>query len=289
MKNVEQILGIQFEEIKVNLAISCYSPKTEKTYLSCLKDFFKYIGPFLEDDKYEQIGLDKNLDENLIRKFLSYKRGQNCSAKTLHVYLSSIKFFYREVVKIPFEIAIKFARRPRKLPVVLSQSEIMEIIGTFQNLKHKLAVALAYGAGLRVSEVVALKVRHLDFQEKIINIREAKGQKDRVTILPEPIFSDLQRFSSNKEDDQYLFPGRNGKKLSTRSLQKVFRNALKKTKIQKTPSFHSLRHSFASHLLESSVDLRIIQELLGHRDIRTTQIYTHLSSKILATVKSPLV
>ena len=160
MENVRQILDSHLDQTDLELKITGYSPRTVKSYNICLKEYFLFLEKNLPQD-YKNFGFDKNLDENLIRYFLLHKREQNCSPKTLHVYLSAIKFFYRETLKISHKIRIKFARRNKKLPVVLDHCEIMSIIGTLQNLKHRLAICLAYGAGLRVSEVANLKISDL--------------------------------------------------------------------------------------------------------------------------------
>ena len=301
MENVKQIIANHLDKTHVELVIRCYSSKTVKAYLLSLKGYFKFFSSHLPPN-YSFFGIDKNSDEYLIKKFLMYKKEQNCSPKTLHVYLSAIKFFYKEVIRNPQAIDIKFAKRQRKFPVVLSNSEIMAIIGTLQNLKHRLIVSLAYGAGLRVSEVTNLKIRDLNFEDGTISIRQSKGAKDRITILPESLTSDLKDFICNHPDgwdrdensrrlrpgDDYLFLSSRQGKLSTRTLQKTFRAAKNKAKITKQATFHSLRHSFASHLLEANVNLRIIQELLGHQNIRTTEIYTHVEPKLFRNVKSPL-
>lgn len=268
------------------LKIQNYSPRTVKSYLICLKEFFN----FLEKDKKDE----RIFDEDAVKNFLWYKKEQNCSSKTLNVYLCAIKFYYKEIEKLYQKIDIKFAKRPRKLPVVLANHEIMDIIRSTQNLKHRLMLSLAYGAGLRVSEVVNLKIGDLDFNSHIIAVRHGKGGRDRITLLPEALIDDLRIFIENRGpgDDSVralLFLSQSGKKLSTRTLQKIFQNLLKKSGITKQATFHSLRHSFASHLLENGVNLRYVQELLGHQNIRTTQLYTHVSKEaILKNVSSPL-
>ena len=287
MENVKQIIANHMDKIHLELVIRSYSPKTVKAYMFSLKEYFIFFSSYLQPD-YVFFGINKNMDEDLIKKFLKYKKERDCSPKTLHVYLSAIKFFYQEVIRTPLKIDIKYAKRPKKLPVVLTHREIMEIIGTLNNLKHRFIIALAYGAGLRVSEVTNLKVYHLDFEEKRIYVRQAKGSKDRITILPEPLLEDLKKFTLAVKKDEYLFKSQRGGKLNTRTLQKVFRQALIKANISKEASFHSLRHSFASHLVEANLNLRIIQELLGHQSIKTTQIYTHIEPEIFRNIESPL-
>lgn len=149
-------------------------------------------------------------------------------------------------------------------------------------------IALAYGAGLRVSEVTNLKIQDLNFSEKTMHIRQAKGAKDRISIIPETIIEELKNFAKKQQPSNYLFPSNRGGKLTTRTLQKIFHTNLEAAGITKNATFHSLRHSFATHLLEAGVNLRIIQELLGHQSIKTTQVYTRVSTSLLSTIKSPL-
>jgi site-specific recombinase XerD len=149
-------------------------------------------------------------------------------------------------------------------------------------------LALAYGAGLRLSEVVNLKVKDLSLDELTIHLKQAKGKKDRITILSEKIKDDLKNYIVGKRADEFVFTSERGGKLSERTLQKIFQTALKKAKIKKPATFHSLRHSFATHLLENGVDVRYVQELLGHANIRTTQVYTKVTNPRLKNIKSPL-
>lgn len=149
-------------------------------------------------------------------------------------------------------------------------------------------VAIAYSGGLRVSEIVNLKVNDLDLPELMIHLKGAKGNKDRITILPEKLIKDIQNLVSSKSYNDYVFSSERGGKLTERTAQKVFENALKKSGIKKEATFHSLRHSFATHLLENGVDIRYVQELLGHANIRTTQIYTKVTNPALKKIKSPL-
>lgn len=289
MINAIQRIPLSLEKFELDLFIRFYSQKTVKSYVCCLKQYFQFLlESSLWRKKYEDFDFLENFDEFLIRDFLRSKKRQNCSPMTLHVYLSSIKCFYREVVKLPHKIDIKFAKRPRKLPVILAHSEIMRIIGTLLNLKHRLIIALAYGAGLRVSEVVNLRIYDLNFSQNTIHIRQAKGAKDRITILPETLISDLQNYISGRRATDFLFLSNRRGKLSVRTVQKIFLTAKNRIPITKNATFHSLRHSFATHLLEGGVNLRIIQELLGHNSITTTQLYTRVSSSMFSNVKSPL-
>ena len=269
--------------IERELKIRNYSPCTVKAYTLSLKEYLKY----LESNKTSI----ENFDEEDVKNFLLYKKEQNCAPKTINVYLCAIQFFYREILKISRNIQFKLARRNRKLPVILNHDEILTVISGFKNMKHKLAVSLAYGAGLRVSEVANLKIQDLDFQNMTLAVRQAKGNKDRITVLPESMALELKSLIGErmKNPSDYVFLSQRGGRLSIRTFQKVFQNMVRKVGIYKDVSFHSLRHSFASHLIENGVNLRFVQTVLGHQNIRTTQIYTHVSTEgLFRNVKSPL-
>jgi len=148
--------------------------------------------------------------------------------------------------------------------------------------------SLGYGCGMRVSEVVNLKVSDLDIDELVVHIKQAKGNKDRISVLPESLQSDLRNLIAGKCSNEFIFESNRGGKLTTTSLQKMFRKSLAKAQIRKLATFHSLRHSFATHLLENGVDVRYVQELLGHANIRTTQVYTKVTNPKLKNIKSPL-
>ena len=223
-----------------------------------------------------------------IRSFLLEKQNQSCVSQTINLYLSAIKFYYREVIKSEIDINLKFAKRSKKLPVVLSRAEIRLLISSVQNPKHKLLIALAYGAGLRISEVVNLKVKDVQTEELTLHIKGAKGDKDRITLLSEKLCADMQMQTAGKLPDYYVFDSQRGGKLAIRTVGKVFQNALKRSGIQKEATFHSLRHSFATHLLENGTDIRFVQKLLGHNNIQTTQRYTQVTNPSLKKIKSPL-
>ena len=198
-----------------------------------------------------------------------------------------MKFLYVEVLKNPQKIDLKFAKRSKKLPIILSRTEIERIIEATDNSKYKFMISLGYACGLRISEVVKLKVADLDIDELVVHIKGAKGKKDRISVLPEKIKDDLRNMIAGKNSNDYLFSSNRGGKLTTTSLQKMFRKSLTKAKVNKPATFHSLRHSFATHLLENGTDVRYVQELLGHSNIRTTQIYTQVTNPKLKNIKSP--
>ncbi|MBU0598287.1 tyrosine-type recombinase/integrase [Patescibacteria group bacterium] len=265
------------EQTRTELKLRNYSNKTIISYLGCLREYFVFLGK----------NYDK-LDIELIKKFLLQKQKKGQAPQTINLCLNAIKFYYREIIKPSRHISLKFAKRPSKLPVILSNSEILKMIDSIRNAKHKLLISLTYGSGLRVSEIVSLKVKDLDLEELVIHIKQAKGKRDRITIFPGKLKQDMQSFIDGKEKNDYVFASERGGKLSSRTAQKVFEHALKRAGIQKQASFHSLRHSFATHLLENGTDIRYVQELLGHQNIRTTQRYTQVTHTSLKKIISPL-
>ena len=172
--------------------------------------------------------------------------------------------------------------------MVLSRKEIKKIILKIKNKKHKLMIGFAYGAGLRISEVVSLRVGDVDLKKLTVHIKGGKGKKDRITIFSKKLVKELKKRVEDKTGEDWLFESERGGKLSIRTAQVVFSVALKQVGIKRPATFHSLRHSFATHLLENGVDIRYVQELLGHANIRTTQRYTKVTNPSLRNIKSPL-
>lgn len=176
----------------------------------------------------------------------------------------------------------------KTLPKILSRIEIVRLLHQIQNPKHQLLIALAYGTGLRLCEVIQLKVKDLNWDESIIHVNASKRKPERRTLLPKNLKILLWRLVKDKKKEDYIFQSRWGNHLSPRTAQKIFEKAFKKAAIAKEATFHSLRHSFATHLLEEGTDLRIIQKLLGLKNSRTTQMYTHLATAIPERIQSPL-
>ena len=263
------------DQIEGKMRLRNYSPKTIKSYLLCLNNFLQAPGLILTE-----------FNQNFIEKYLLKKKDAGLAPQTINLYLNAIKFFYNELFNK--SVNLHFSKKTLKLPVVLSKQEIHSIIESINNSKHKLLVSLSYGAGLRVSEIIDLKVGDIDFERNVLMVRQGKGSKDRQTLLPEKLINDLRNLIAGKSANDYLFSSQLGGKLTTRTAQAVFAHALTRSGIAKNATFHSLRHSFATHLLEDGVDIRFVQELLGHQNIRTTQIYTHLTNNAFRNIKSPL-
>lgn len=259
------------------LKLRNYSPKTLKSYIGCLKEYFS-----LTKGNFDVF------DKEKIKQFLLQKRSQNYSPQTVNLYLNAITFFYRQILKKPEKLDIKFAKKSKSLPVVLTRHEINRMLDSIQNKKHKLLIALAYSAGLRVSEVINLKAGDVYMEELTLHIKQSKGRRDRITVFSKKLHEDLMPFLVCKKKEQHVFESERGGRLTTRTAQKIFDSALKKTGILKLATFHSLRHSFATHLIEDGVNIRYVQELLGHQNIRTTQTYTQVTALNLKNIRSPL-
>lgn len=265
------------EQVKMELKLRNYSPKTIKSYLLCLEYFFKFL---MYD--FEKVNIDK------IRQFLLQKQEKGSSGQTINLYLNSIKFFYREIIKSRQKIDLCFAKTSKKIPVVLSRKEIIKVLLATKNKKHRLMIALSYGAGLRVSEIIDLKVKDINLEDLTVHLKQAKGKRDRITIFPERLKKPLQQIIVLKDKNEFFFESGRGGKYNSRTVQLIFEKALKNANIKKSATFHSLRHSFATHLLENGTDVRYVQELLGHANIRTTQVYTKVTNPSIKNIKSPL-
>ncbi len=263
--------------VRNELRLRKYSPRTIKSYLACLDEYFS-----LKHYDYE------NPDVEHIRRFLLEKEERGYSSQTINLYLNAIKFYFYKVAKSYNKIDIHFAKRSKRLPVILSREEIGKMVSMIRNEKHRLLIRLAYSAGLRVSEAVSLKVKDIDLGNKQIHIKQAKGVKDRITVLSDKLIGEIGCLIEYADANDYLIPSERGGKLSIRTAGKIFNLALKKAGIKKDATFHSLRHSFATHLLENGTDIRYVQALLGHSSLKTTQLYTQITNLGLRGIKSPL-
>lgn len=270
-------MAFLLEILKLEMRARFYSPRTIQAYSSALREVYAFFKKPLQ-----------SLSPLDYKQFFNYKIQKGASGSTISVYANAINFVMVHIYKKAAYTKLTHPRKSRKLPVVLSRLEIQKLLAATQNKKHHALLSLAYGAGLRVSEVVALRVCDMDFESHVVMVRQGKGRKDRMTVLPEKIIPILKTFVFGKLGESYLFESERGGKLTSRTAQAVFYHALQKAHIQKHASFHSLRHSFATHLLENGTDIRYIQELLGHANIRTTERYTHVSHMNLRSIKSPL-
>jgi site-specific recombinase XerD len=271
--------GAWSEKLEAELRARKYSRKTIVSYIHYNRDLCRK----LQKPPEEIIAED-------IKGYLAYQdKIRNLSASTMNLSLSAIKFFYKNVFKKDITREHHRPRQDKRLPVVLAKAEVKAMLDTEKNIKHKLLLMMVYASGLRVSEVVSLKRDDIDIHRKVVVIIAGKGRKDRYTILSEQVIRALKQYYSLYTIKGWLFPGHPaGHHLSIRSAQYICEHALEKAKIQKDASIHSLRHTFATHLLEAGTDIRYIQDLLGHSSIRTTERYTHVARRQVLKIQSPL-
>lgn len=261
------------------LAIRGFSRKTIREYLGINQRFLAWLGKSAKQATTEDV-----------KNYLLYLRAGGLTNTSLNLTISALKFYFEQVLKRKLFFNIRRPRKENYLPTVFARTEIKKMIEALVNLKHRLLLSLIYGSGLRVSEAVNLKIVDLDLPGGKLLVHAGKGNKDRVTILSVQSKKWLDEYLPKLPAGQkYAFSGAgNTGHLTVRSAQKVFEAALKKANITKQAGIHSLRHSFATHLLENGTDILLIQKLLGHSSIKTTQGYLRLADDLTRTVKSPL-
>jgi len=273
--------NMKYSEIfKQKMQIARYGESTIKSYTAALASFFK---------ENSSTGIE-NVDEQIIEKYLyQIIREKNISAAYQKHLIGSLKLFYKMVFDQTLKIDYLFPKRTeQKLPKYLNREEVKKILAVVENLKHKAILSLLYGCGLRLSEVINLQINNIDSNNGVININQAKGKKDRQVMLPQAVLPLLGAYFKLYRPKVYLFEGQSGYQYSPRSVQVILKDAAAKAKVIKNVSPHILRHSFATHLLENGTDIRYIQQLLGHNNLNTTQIYTHITDVANRKVQSPL-
>jgi site-specific recombinase XerD len=257
-----------------------YSPRTKESYLAMLEFFFRY---FSDKDPFE-------ITEDEISRFIyDFIIRLGYSAAYQNQMVSAIKMYY--TISGKGKVHPEFFERPRRrraLPKVFSKEEVSLILNSSRNLKHKLLLWMIYACGLRRSEVTNIKLTDLDRERSILHIREGKGRVDRIVPVSDKVWEKIDEYARGYRPRDYLFEGQAGGRYSSESVYRVFKEALLKAGIKKDVGVHSLRHSYATHLHENGLDIRYIQELLGHKSTRTTEIYTHVSRRNLVAVRSPI-
>ena len=262
------------------LILKGYSPNTVRTY--CVE--FAQLLYILKDVHVETL-----TPQRLRSYFLYCSTKLKLSENMIHSRMNAIKFYFDHVLKR--ENVFDDIPRPQKrdpLPKALSKSDVSKIFAQVNNKKHLMMLKLCYGMGLRVSEIVKLKISNIDSGRMMVHIENSKGKKDRYVALPSSILEELRNYFRAYTPKEYLFEGQYGGQYSIRSAQVVFKNAMKKAKINKKVGIHGLRHSYATHLVEAGTDMYFIMRLLGHCDIKTTEVYTKVSNRQIGNVKSPL-
>lgn len=266
---------MELQKLETELKLRAFSPETVRSYLYWNKDFLKTL-----EKKPEEV------TEDDVKNYIAKKLSDGLEPKSIVLIRAALKFFYDEILGKGI-IKLKSPKISKKLPVVLTKEEIRLLINSIKNKKHKLIVMLLYSSGLRVSEMLNLKVGDLELGEGIGWVRSGKGAKDRLFLLSNKLVEELKEYIQDKKDSDYVFTGRSGR-MTPRSVQKIIKRAIKTAGIEKDCHPHSLRHSFATHLLESGENIRKIQLILGHSQLSTTQLYLNISTEELRKIKNPL-
>lgn len=260
-----------------DMSLRNLSPATQRSYLHAVTKFSRYFGR-----SPDRLGLED------VRAFQVYLVSQGISWPALNQTVCALRFFYGVTLdraEIPERIA--YARTPRKLPVILSGDEVVRLLEAVPSLKARTALTTAYAAGLRASEAASLKVADIDSSRMVIQVRHGKGARDRMVMLSPHLLALLRAYWRQTRPAVWLFPGRGDKPIHAELLHAACRSATRAAGLVKRVSVHTLRHSFATHLLESGVDVRVIQSLLGHSNLSTTARYTQVATTTIAKTQSP--
>lgn len=277
---MDQTQVLAYKAYTDKMTLLNYSGNTIKNYKNHFSKFLEYF----KDKKPSEIS-KKEILEYLLAKWSNNK----LSESEQNQKINSIKFFYEKVLNRPREVyEIPRPKKPFKLPEVFSENEVRRILDAAGNLKHKCILCLAYAGGLRVSEIINLKIADIDSDRMVIHIKNSKGKKDRIVMLSKKLLIILREYFKSYKPKSYLFEGMNGGKYSARSIQALLKNVKSKAGVKKRGSVHTLRHSFATHLFEGGTDILSIKKLLGHNSLRTTMIYTHVSKEYINKIQSPL-
>jgi len=254
-----------------------FSPKTVDSYVH-------YVGECLRF-----AGIDpRSASQADVKAYLAYLADSDFSPSTINTAYSALLFYFSKILQRRFFVNLPRARKEKHLPVVLSREEVQRMLSLTDNPKHKCILSILYGTGVRVSELTHIKMCDIDLDRTLLRVYQGKGKKDRQTLIPRMLRETLNNQSRLKQPNDYLFTNGRGGHLTEASIQKIVAQAAQRAGVSKTVSPHTLRHSFATHLLENGTDIRYIQELLGHAKLQTTQIYTHVAASSFINIKSPL-
>ena len=266
-------------DFAIKLRLQHYAPSSIKTYKNALAKFLKAFDPHELE----------HITQTQIQDFIYHLQDKhNISAVYQRQILSSINKFYMLYHSRKLDLSLLYPKRKAKpLPKYLTETEVKKLLHHCSNLKHLCIIKFLYGCGLRVSEVISLKIQDIDSDAMRLMVRSSKGKKDRALPLPKTLLDGLRKYYIAYRPKDYLFEGQKGGKYSTKSIQNFIKNYTQKARIQKTVTPHILRHSYATHQLENGINIRCLQELLGHKSIKTTELYTHVT-KVSKNIKSPL-
>jgi site-specific recombinase XerD len=261
------------------MTIRKFAPKTQHDYVQRVKNFAAFLGRSPDKANFEDV-----------RRYQLHLAAGGAGVPTLNQSVATLRFFFRVTLKRHDILEhTHFIREPRKLPVVLSPEEVARLLDAAPGLKYKAALSVAYGAGLRAAEVVSLKINDIDSERMVIRVEQGKGRKDRYVMLSPHLLALLRAWWKAARPQGWLFPGRDRvQPMTTRQLNRACHAAAQMAEINKRVSLHTLRHSFATHLLEQNIDIRVIQVLLGHAKLDTTALYTRVATKTISEIMSPL-
>jgi site-specific recombinase XerD len=262
-----------------DMTIRKFAPKTQHDYVQRVKNFAAFLGRSPDTASFEDV-----------RRYQLDLATRGAGVATLNQSVATLRFFFRVTLKRHDILEhTHFIHEPRKLPVVLSPEEVARLLDAAPGLKYKAALSVAYGAGLRASEVISLKIGDIDSERMVIRVEQGKGRKDRYVMLSRHLLELLRAWYKTARPQGWLFPGRDRvQPMTTRQLNRACHAAAQMAEINKRVSLHTLRHSFATHLLEQNIDVRVIQVLLGHAKLDTTALYTRVATKTISEVMSPL-
>jgi len=268
---------VKFEEL---LTIKRYSPNSIKVYLHMVYSFQKFVG---------NTPIERLDNKYVLLKVITYIKHRNYGSSSQKQLLGALALFYRELFKRQVDLSSIYpTQKEYFLPEILSKEEVGKLLKNTANLKHLTILKTIYALGLRRSEVLDLKINDIDGKRKLVHIKNAKGKKDRILPLSDKLLTGLREYYRAYKPTEYMFYGANRSQYSVTSLRKVFLNACKRSGIRKNVTLHSLRHAYATHLMDMGTDVRMIQELLGHNSIKTTMRYTHVTIRSIKDVPSPL-
>jgi len=272
-------MGQHREAMERELALRGYAVRTCETYLGCMRRLVSHCGR----------SPDKLSEDEVVEYFRSLA-SKHVSTSTFNQSVSAARVFFGGVLKREWSLGgVRYQRAPQRLPVVLSREEVHRLIEASASLRDRALLEIGYGAGLRINETLRLLVTDIDSQRMTIRVFQGKGKKDRYVPLPQKLLETLRSYYKQARPQRYLFPSRKtGRPLHSTTVGRILERTLRCARIQKAATFHTLRHSFATHQIEAGVSIRVVQTLLGHSSLFTTQRYTHVAGDYLKTTTSPL-
>jgi site-specific recombinase XerD len=273
-------MGVFRDAMEQALALRGLAPRTCSTYLGWVRRLVRFC----------RVSPDQLTTEHVRAFLLDLTQGRRVSFSTFNQALNAARFFFVEVLKKPFVLeGLRYQKAPRRLPVVMSGEEVRRLLNAVSSLRERALLETAYATGMRLGEVLRLKVSDIDSRRMMIRVEQGKGRKDRYVMLSATLLETLRAYWRASKPRVFLFPGMGGQRpLNATIAQRAFGNARERAGIRKPVSFHTLRHSFATHLIESGTNVRTIQALLGHRSLQTTERYTHLARNYVQQTSSPL-